>query len=199
MLTAIAKGALRRASEAATSLPGVALLALRLDEYQFYVQRLMMWRGYSEEEARLCFEDMLNAVNIWVCTASAAVGAKLVLFPVVTGTPVTGLELLRTDKLREVDLPPGRLELLSASSLFADIVSAPARLSHLKEPVTDASRNTSEARNALGDTDFRPRFVVTLGEAVRDQLLSMADAGCEPSPFHADYTAAVCTHRCGDN
>lgn len=191
VLTAIAKSALRQASGAAASPPGVIVLALHLDEYQFYVQRLMMSRGHSEEEARLCFKDMLSAVNIWICSASAAVGAKLVFFPVVTGTPVAGLELLLTDKLREVDLSPGRLELQSASALFSDVVSAPARLSHLKETVTDASRNTSEARNALGDTDFRPRFVVTLGEAVRDQLLGMADAGREPSPFHADWAAAV--------
>lgn len=191
VLTAIAKSALRQASEAAASSPGVIVLALHLDEYQYYVQRLMSWRGLSEEEARFCFKDMLSAVNLWVCTASAAVGAKLVFFPVVSGTPVAGLELLLTDKLREVTLSPGRLELLSASSLFADVVSAPAGLSHLKEPVTDASRNTSEARNALGDTDFRPRFVVTLGEAVRDQLLGTAVAGREPSPSHADWAAAV--------
>ncbi|KAK1867594.1 hypothetical protein I4F81_010100 [Pyropia yezoensis] len=193
VLTAIVKGALRRASEAAAAPPGVVLLALHLDEYQVYLKDLMELQGRTSEGAELCFKKMLSAANNWVRSESEAVGAKLVFFPIVTGTPVAGLTLLVTDKLRAVPISPGRLTRESATPLLCDVVCAPTVLSHLRHSVADACRDSAEAINALGDADCRPRFVVTLGEAVRDQLLGVAVAGRQPSPPLVDWAAAVYT------
>lgn len=175
VLTAIAKGALRRASEAAASPPGVILLALHLDEYQFYLQRLITQRRYSEERARLCFKDMLSAANNWVSSASVAVGAELVFFPVVTGTPVAGLKLLLTDKLSQVAVTPDRLLLVESAERIADVLTAHPERSPLRPGVLEALLGSDQARNALGDTDFLPRHVVNLGKEALKVLPPAAD------------------------
>lgn len=165
VLTAIAMGALRRASQAAASPPGVLLLALHLDEYQFYLQRLIMWRRYSEERARLCFKDMLSAANNWVLSAGHVVGVELVFFPVVTGTPVAGLPLDLTSKLSQSLISPGRLLMKSSAELLADdVLTDGAERSPLRPGVVEALLASHQARNALGDTDFLPRHVVNLGK-----------------------------------
>lgn len=175
VLTAIAKGALRRASEAAASPPGVILLALHLDEYQFYLQRLITERGYSEERARLCFKDMLSAANNWVLSAGHVVSVELVFFPVVTGTPVAGLPLDLTSKLSQSFISPGRLLMKSSVELLADVLTDGAERSPLRPGVVEALLASHQARNALGDTDFLPRYVVDLGKEALKVLPAAGD------------------------
>ncbi|KAK1868549.1 hypothetical protein I4F81_011034 [Pyropia yezoensis] len=175
VLTAIAKGALRRASEAAASPPGVILLAPHLDEYQFYLQRLITERGYSEERARLCFKDMLSAANNWVLSAGHVVGVELVFFPVVTGTPVAGLPLDLTSKLSQSLISPGRLLMKSSVELLADVLTDGAERSQLRPGAVEALLASHQARNALGDTDFLPRHVVDLGKEALKVLPAAGD------------------------
>ncbi|KAK1865625.1 hypothetical protein I4F81_008154 [Pyropia yezoensis] len=128
-----------------------------------YMQRLMTRSGYSEEQVRLCFKDMMGAANNWVSSASVAVGSKLVFFPVVTGTPVAGLKLLLTDKLSQVAVTPDRLLLVESAELIADVLTAHPERSPLRPGVLEALLGSDQARNALGDTDFLPRHIVNLG------------------------------------
>ncbi|KAK1866267.1 hypothetical protein I4F81_008787 [Pyropia yezoensis] len=176
VLTAIAKGALRRASEAAAAPPGVVLLALHLDEYQVYLNDLKELQGRTSEGADLCFKKMLSAANDLVCAASAAVGAKLVFFPVVTGTPVACLKLLLSDKLSQVAVTPDRLLLVESAELMADILTAHPERSPLRPGVLEALLGSDQARNALSDTDFLPRHVVNLGKEALKVLPPAAHA-----------------------
>jgi len=175
VLTAIAKAALRQASEAGASPPGVILLALHLDEYQTYVQNLMKERNHSLDTAVLRFKEMMSAVNNWVSSAEGAVGVKVVFLPVVTGTPVAGLPFVLTDKLRAVLISPGRLVLKTSAELFADVLTAGAERSPLRPSVLEALLVSAEARNALGDTDFLPRHVVYLAREALKVLPASAD------------------------
>ena len=174
VLTAIAKAALRQASEAGASPPGVIFLALHLDEYQAYVQNLMKERNHSLDTAVLRFKEMMSAVNNWVSSAEDAVGVKVVFLPVVTGTPVAGLPFVLTDKLRAVLISPGRLVLKTSAELFADALTAGAKRP-LRPSVYEALLVSAEARNALGDTDFLPRHVVYLAREALKVLPASAD------------------------
>ncbi|KAK1870442.1 hypothetical protein I4F81_012901 [Pyropia yezoensis] len=175
VLTAIVKGSLRRASEAAAAPPGVVLLVLHLDEYQVYLKDLMELQGRTSEGAELCFKKMLSAADDWVCSASAAVGAKLVFFPVVTGTPVAGVKLLLTDKLTQRSISPGRLLLEASAELLADVLTDGAERSPLRPGAVEALLASHQARNALGDTDFLPRHVVHLGKKALEVLPAAGD------------------------
>jgi len=174
VLTAIAKAALRQASEAGASPPGVILLALHLDEYQAYVQNLMKERNHSLDTAVLRFKEMMSSVNNWVSSTEDAVGVKVVFLPVVTGTPVAGLPVVLTDKLRAVLISPGRLVLKTSAELFADALTAGAKRP-LRPSVYEALLVSAEARNALGDTDFLPRHVVYLAREALKVLPASAD------------------------
>lgn len=182
VLDAIVAGALRRAgaslaarsssADATTPAaddggrlkPAAVVLAVHVDEYQFYLRRLEVSEGYSTEAAHMCFKEMVSAINDW------AAKAGVVFLPILSGTPLEGLDLLVTEKLNEVPLSPGRLDAAAAAELMADVITKPVKLRLLRPRLIQMLLNQDVARVALADTDCRPRFLVYVGVAVRNQL-----------------------------
>lgn len=182
VLDAIVAGALRRAgaslaarsssADATTPAaddggrlrPAAVVLAVHVDEYQFYLRRLEVSEGYSTEAAHMCFKEMVSAINDW------AAKAGVVFLPILSGTPLEGLDLLVTEKLNEVSLSPGRLDAAAAAELMADVITKPVKLRLLRPRLIQMLLNQDVARVALADTDCRPRFLVYVGVAVRNQL-----------------------------
>lgn len=202
VLDAIVAGALRRAgaslataspvSTCGTTVanadgglsPAVVVLVVHFDEYQFYLKKLKAFQGYSANTARQCFKVMVSAINNW------AAENGVVFLPIVSGTPLDGLDLLVTEKLTEVPLYPSRLDVAAAVELVADVITEPVDLLHLRPGLIKILQNQDEARVALADTDYRPRFLVDVGAAVRAQL-NMSGAVTLEDLSLVDWGAAV--------
>lgn len=197
VLSAIVNGVLDRAASTSSmpSPPNGVLLAVHLDEYQAYLEALTkrkrvsaktisMLPRFRKEAVMECFKEMLSAINNWAREPANSVRARVSFLPVVSGTPVTGLELKVTDKLTEVPFRPDRLDNEDAVALVADVICADKRGINRKKVLKLLA--SQEARMSMADVDFRPRFLVTWGTTVKG-LVTKARSG---SPIVLDWAVA---------
>lgn len=177
VLSAIADGVVDRASSSTSMPPLVGVLfVVHLDEYQVYLQALtkrkkasamtgLMPPTFGKTQVMQCFKEMLSAVNNWARDPKNSKRARMSFLPVVSGTPVTGLEFKVTDKLTEVPFRPGRLNQDDAGALVADVICAVNSGIHRKDVVQ--LLGGQEARIFMSDVDFRPRFLVVMGTSIK--------------------------------
>lgn len=197
VLSAIVDGVLDRAASSSLMPPlsGV-LLVVHLDEYQSYLQALtkrkrvsaktgLMPPTFGKTEVMECFKEMLSAINNWARAPANSVRARMSFLPVVSGTPVTGLEFKVIDKLTEVPFRPDRLDKEDAAALVADVISTVKSGIDRKEVVQLLA--SQEARIAMADVDFRPRFLVVWGTTIKG-LVRKARA---VSPIVLDWAVAT--------
>lgn len=199
VLDAIVTGALRQADdhtedgELAKPVQ-VVVLVLHLDEYQFYMRSLLD-SNLSRAVVRRRFKKMLSCISNYARTTRRSDGVRVTILPVLSGTPLTGLELLSSDKLVEVPIQPGTLSAEDAATLVADVITKPTNLRHLRGKVKEVLQNQVEARIALADMDCRPRYLVSLGVFMRKQLKKSAKTATavEFLDWHAASTEVVNT------
>lgn len=177
VLNAVVDGVLDRAgsSSAVPSINGV-LLVVHLDEYQMYLGALMKRKKVSvrtglkpptvsRSRVMQCFKEMLSAINNWARDPASSARVPVSFLPVVSGTPVTGLDLKVTDKLTEVPFRPHRLDKDDATALVADVIDPDN--SHIDHKDVAELLESQEARIAMADVDYRPRFLVVFGHVIR--------------------------------
>lgn len=112
---------------------------------------------------------MPSAVRNYARTARRSDGVRVIILPVLSGTPRTVLELLSSDELVEVPVQPGIFREQEEATLVADVASQPLSLQHLTCTLKELLRDKLEARVALPDMGYRPRYLVTLGVLPRQQ------------------------------
>lgn len=197
VLSAIADGVIDRATSSTSMPPLVGVLfVVHLDEYQAYLQALtkrkkvsaktgLMPPTFGKTQVMQCFKEMLSAVNNWARDPKNSKRARMSFLPVVSGTPVTGLEFKVTDKLAEVPFRPGRLNKDDAGALVADVICADTRGAHRKDVVQ--LLGGQEARIIMADVDFRPRFLVVMGTSIKSLVRKTRAA----SPIILDWAVVT--------
>jgi len=170
----------------------VFLVAVHLDEYQIYMSHLALCRRTKQGQtsstdsvdyARLAFKQMLSALNDFARSSVVQDRWRVILLPIVSGTPVLGVPMLATDKLAQRLLSPAILDRTSAEQLVASVFTsrclsdAFSELDGAREVVLSALRRGA-ARLAIGDSGFRPRLLVNLGQNARGQTERIA-AACQ--------------------
>lgn len=201
VLRAIVDGVLERAgsSAAVPSISGV-LLVIHLDEYQMYLGALtrrhkvstktgLKLPTFSKKKVMNCFKEMLSAINNWARDDASSAGVRVSFLPVVSGTPVTGLDFAVTDKLTEIPFRPDRLDQDDAAALVADVVLGAAKSHVVREDIVRLLAG-EEARIAMADVDYRPRFLVVLGDAISSSV-NKAPAGTTIIPDWAVVVSKV--------
>lgn len=201
VLDAIVDGVLDHAgsSSAVPSINGV-LLSVHLDEYQMYLGALtrrhkvstktgLKLPTFSKKKVMVCFKGMLSAINNWARDPASSSGVRVSFLPVVSGTPVTGLDFAVTDKLTEIPFRPDRLDKDDAAALVADVVLNGAK-SHVDRNGIVRLLVGEEACIAMADVDYRPRFLVVLGDAIRSSV-NKAPAGTTIIPDWAVVISKV--------
>jgi len=136
------------------------VIAIHIDEFQMYSSGLVDVLGLSAPVARKAFKDMISAMNN-VVREQRIRCAKLALVPIVTGTPVLGLQFVTTKKLSELPIQPALLDRNAAVEVAAEVFGAELR---------DASRSVFQEdvpAFVLADTGYLPRLVVSLAEDAR--------------------------------
>ncbi|OSX77932.1 hypothetical protein BU14_0127s0028 [Porphyra umbilicalis] len=170
----------------------VFLVAVHLDEYQVYMSHLALCRRTKQGQmsstdsvdyARWAFKQMLSALNHFARSSVVQDRWRVILLPIVSGTPVLGVPMLATDKLAQRLLSPAILDRTSAEQLVASVFTsrclsdAFSELDGAREVVLSALRRGA-ARLAIGDSGFRPRLLVNLGQNARGQTERIA-AACQ--------------------
>ncbi|OSX69156.1 hypothetical protein BU14_1791s0001 [Porphyra umbilicalis] len=128
--------------------------------------------------SRVVFKEMLSSLNGFARSFAVQRRWRIILLPVVSGTPVLGVPMLATEKLQQRLLSPALLHRTSAEVLLASVLTYQA--GHTVNPLNghhdDVLRELRQgaSRVAIGDTGFRPRLVVNLGDYVREKVLVMA-------------------------
>lgn len=167
------------------------LLIIHLDEYQTYLSMLATHRAHEwghsggphsaavVQTAMLAFKTMLSALNDYARSSTVQERWRVILLPIVSGTPVLGVPMLATDKLKQRLLRPAMLDRLSAEKLVASVLThedPDARASPLSRLADDVMRELRRgaARVAIADTGFRPRLLVNLGHYARERVMELA-------------------------
>lgn len=166
-------------------------LIIHLDEYQIYLSMLAVHRTRewgcmdgsrspaAVERAMLAFKTMLSALNDFARSSNVNERWRIVLLPIISGTPVLGVPMMATDKLRQRLLRPAMLDRSSAEKLVAtvltyeDLEAGASPLSRLANDVLPELRRGA-ARIAIADTGFLPRLLVNLGVEARDRIVEVA-------------------------
>lgn len=176
----------------------VFLFVVHLDEYQVYVQDLSRMRGSGAEadlrrrralveHARHDFKRMLSALHRFARDPVYSRRWRIIMLPVVSGTPVLGVPLLATDELVVEFMPPASLDRTLAEELVASVLLrtqgsslSPLALLNLSDVL--GGLNQDAARAAIGDTGFRPRLLVDLGTNALVPMDAVPPAWPQPPP-----------------
>jgi len=146
----------------------VLLIALHVDEYQTFLRELPS----SPEAPSVDFvKRMLKKVGDFMRSArvQARLGMKSVLFPVLTGTPYLGPDILWTEWLQTKQLKPARVDEDGALSIMADVFLQSSAFVGQRTAVLAWLSASPSAMAAISDTGFRPRLVVGLALCARDR------------------------------
>lgn len=166
-------------------------LIIHLDEYQSYLSMLATHRAHEfghsvgpqstavVQMAMLAFKAMLSALNDCARSSTVQERWRVILLPIVSGTPVLGVPMLTTDKPQQRLLRPAMLDRLSAEKLDASVLThedpdaRTSPLSRLADGVLHELQRGA-ARVAIADTGFRPRLLVKLGLYARERVTELA-------------------------
>jgi len=167
------------------------LIVLHLDEYQVYLEQLMMHRGGGAavpqnqraqllQDAQVSFKGMLSALKSFARDPVFSRQWQISMLPVLSGTPVLGVPVLPTDKLDPEAMPPAPFDRTMAEELMLSVLLQPrgAAVSPFVALLEEARRvlRNDAARAAIGDSGFRPRLLVSLATNALRQIRATSAA-----------------------
>jgi hypothetical protein len=180
VLSAILRGHLGLRTSSAPPL----LLVVHVDEWQLYMQKVVVQQGVGVPKVVDDIKGMFSTLNSFAFNPPEDLKGKFVLLPILSGTPVLGgVRLELTERMTRVDGLLPALSEASAQELFVELVTA---VGFDREQAQAVGRSVA-ARIGFGDTGYLPRLLIRLCDHFVESALKNQHGGDENAMWHVDW------------